>query len=198
MLYGYTRVSTCSQDNENQRFSIQKYAKANNLKVNVWVEEIISSRKPLEKRKLYELLNQLVDGDKVIITEISRLGRNLYELGRILDIAINKKVEIISLKENYVFTDNIQSRIISFTFGLAYDIERSSISSRTKQSLEKIKASGRKLGRPFGCKNRKLKLAKNTQKIKDLLAKGYKKAAVARMMEVDKTTMYRFLKQLKD
>ena len=196
MIYGYCRCSmekkqTCS----NQHFAIKEYAKRNKLKVDKWVEENISSRKPLSKRELGVLMGKVVAGDTIIITEISRLARNLYELAGILQDAINKDVKVISIKENYAFKNDLQSKIMAYTFGLAAEIERDLISNRIKMSLDKLKKQKVKLGRPFGAQSKCLKLSKNRRKIKDLLAKGLSQAKIAKILNVHPTTMCRFLKR---
>ena len=58
---------------------------------------------------------------------------------------------------------------MAFAFGLSAEIERNLISQRTKASLESVKASGKRLGRPFAAQSRKLKLSRNTKKGKELL-----------------------------
>ena len=196
MIYGYCRCSmekkqTCS----NQHFAIKEYAKRNKLKVDKWVEENISSRKPLSKRELGVLMGKVVAGDTIIITEISRLARNLYELAGILQDAINKDVKVISIKENYAFKNDLQSKIMAYTFGLAAEIERDLISNRIKMSLDKLKKQKVKLGRPFGAQSKCLKLSKNRKKIKDLLEKGLSQAKIAKILNVHPTTMCRFLKR---
>ena len=196
MIYGYCRCSmekkqTCS----NQHFAIKEYAKRNKLKVDKWVEENISSRKPLSKRELGVLMGKVVAGDTIIITEISRLARNLYELAGILQDAINKDVKVISIKENYAFKNDLQSKIMAYTFGLAAEIERDLISNRIKMSLDKLKKQKVKLCRPFGAQSKCLKLSKNRKKIKDLLEKGLSQAKIAKILNVHPTTMCRFLKR---
>ena len=84
MIYGYIRVSTDQQSTSNQKFEINRYATSHNIQIDKWVEETISSRKPLNKRKLGSLLAELKDGDILISTEISRLGRSLLEVMGIL------------------------------------------------------------------------------------------------------------------
>lgn len=86
--------------------------------------------------------------------------------------------------------------MLAFAFGLSAEIERQLISERTKMSLDKLKSQGKHLGRPFGSKSKSLKLSKNTKKVKDLMAKGLPKAQIARLLGVDKLTLYRFLKKL--
>ena len=197
MIYGYCRCSmekkqTCS----NQHFAIKEYAKRNGLKIDKWVEENISSRKPLSKRELGVLMGKLTSNDTLIITEVSRLARNLYELAGILQDAINKDVKIISIKENYTFKNDLQSKIMAYTFGLAAEIERDLISNRIKMSLDKLKKQKVKLGRPLGAEAKCLKLTKNRKKIKELLEKGLSQAKISKILGVHPTTMCRFLKKV--
>ena len=192
----YIRVSSDKQTCSNQIFTIKEYAKAQNIQIDKWTQETISSKKSLEKRALGNLLNSLSSGDCVIITEVSRLARNLYELAGILQSAIKKDVKIISIKENYVFQNDLQSKIMAYTFGLAAEIERDLISTRTRMSLEKLKMQNVKLGRPVGAKSKELKLSKNKKKIKELLENGISQAKIAKIMKVSPTTLCRFLKKM--
>lgn len=197
MIYGYCRCSTeKKQTCSNQLFAIKEYAKNNGFKINGWVLENISSRKPLSKRALSDLMNKLGDGDTIVITEISRLARNLYELAGILQDAINKGVNVISIKENYMFKNDLQSKIMAYTFGLAAEIERDLISTRIKMSLDKLKKQNVKLGRPLGAEAKCLKLSKNRKKIKELLEKGVSQAKISKILNVHPTTMCRFLKKV--
>ena len=196
MIYGYIRVSTDQQSTSNQKFEINRYATSHNIQIDKWVEETISSRKPLNKRKLGSLLAELKDGDILISTEISRLGRSLLEVMGILQHCLTQNCQIWTLKENYKLGSDIASKVLAFAFGLSAEIERQLISERTKMSLDKLKAQGKHLGRPFGAKSKSLKLSKNTKKIKDLMSKGLPKAQIARLLGVDKLTLYRFLKKL--
>ncbi len=195
MIYAYVRVSSEKQTWENQSFAIQEYAAENNITIDKWIEETISTRKSLSKRTLGNLLQTVQAGDIIIVTEISRLGRNLYELANILQDAIDKNVEVISIKQNYHFKNDIQSKIMAYTFGIASEIEREMISTRTKMCLEKLKQQNVKLGRPIGSKNKKLKLDKSSEKIIKYLSQGISQAKIAKMLDVDATTMCRFLKQ---
>ena len=196
MIYGYIRVSTDQQSTSNQKFEINRYAASHNIQIDKWVEETISSRKPLNKRKLGSLLAELKDGDILISTEISRLGRSLLEVMGILQHCLAQNCQIWTLKENYKLGSDIASKVLAFAFGLSAEIERQLISERTKMSLDKLKSQGKHLGRPFGAKSKSLKLSKNTKKVKDLIAKGLPKAQIARLLGVDKLTLYRFLKKL--
>ncbi len=195
MIIAYIRCSTQKQQTSHQRHEIQEYADKNGLVIDRWMEETISSRKSLKKRKLGTLLEELQENDVLIATEISRLGRSLLEVMGILETCLSKNCQVITIKENYHLGNDIQSQVLAFAFGLSAQIERNLISQRTKSSLDNRRAAGVRLGRPLGAEAKKLKLAKNAKTIETLLAKGVKKAQIARILGVQRMTLNRFLKR---
>ena len=195
-IYAYIRVSSNAQLLEHQEFEIKKFVQAQNIEIDRWVEEKISSRKPLNKRKLGGLLGKLRDGDILITSEISRLGRSLLEVMHILETCLNKNCKVWTIKENYRLGNDIQSKVMAFAFGISAEIERQLISERTKAALENVKASGKKLGRPFSAQSKKLKLSKNTKRIKVLLDKGVSKYKISRIMDVQPITVNRFIQRM--
>ena len=197
MIYGYIRKSTEKQEFKHMEFEIEQYANKHNFTINKWIEETVSSRKPLNQRKLGLLLESLSNQDTVITTEISRLGRSLLEVMSILQFCLNKGCKIITIKENYQLGNDIQSQILAFAFGLAAQIERDLISQRTKSSLASKKEQGIKLGRPIGAKSKHLKLSANFEKIKNLLSCGVSKNKISKIMGVQYMTLYRFIKNMK-
>lgn len=58
-------------------------------------------------------------------------------------------------------------------YGLSAEIERNLISQRTKASLENVKSKGKRLGRPFSAQSKRLKLSKNTKKVKKIIGYGF-------------------------
>lgn len=195
-VYGYVRVSSKHQTLLHQHHEIEQFAEQNNIKIDNWIEETISSRKPLEKRMLGGLLNELQSNDTLITTEISRLGRSLLEVMRILETCLNKNCQVWTLKENYRLGNDLQSKCLAFAFSLSAEIERNLISQRTKASLDNIRASGKKLGRPLSAQSKKLKLSRNAKKIKKLLDLGVTRYRIAKMMNVRQTTVDRFIKRM--
>ncbi len=195
-IIGYIRVSSNKQTLEHQEFEIKKFAKSQKIKIDRWVQEKISSRKPLAKRQLGQLLNELKEGDILIACEISRLGRSLLEVMRILESCLNKNCQVWTIKENYRLGNDIQSKVMAFAFGLSAEIERNLISQRTKSSLENVRASGKRLGRPFAAQSKKLKLSQNAKQVKSLLNKGISQAQIARTIGVQRMTVQRFVKRM--
>lgn len=194
MVYGYCRVSTAHQHEENQHFVIENFAKQNNLQIDAWVEEKISSSKKLQDRKLGKLLNNLQSGDILITTEISRLGRSLLEVMGILQNCLEKNCQIWTLKENFRLGSDIQSKVLAFAFGLSAELSKSLLQERVRESLARLKANGKKLGRPIGAKSKSLKLSKNKKRINRLVNKGISKNEIARIMRVNKTTLYKYMR----
>ena len=193
MIYGYCRVSTARQHEENQHFAIERFVSAHNLKIDCWVEEKISSSKKLKERKLGKLLSKLQKDDILITTEISRLGRSLLEVMGILQTCLEKECQVWTLKENFRLGSDIQSKVLAFAFGLSAELSKALLQERIKESLARLKANGKKLGRPFAATSKKLKLSKNSKRVKDLLDKGVSKAQIAKAMEVGRTTLRRFI-----
>ncbi|MBD5400881.1 recombinase family protein [bacterium] len=195
-VIGYIRVSSNKQTCEHQHYEITQFAEQNHIKIDRWVMETISSRKPLNKRQLGQLLDELQDGDILIAAEISRLGRSLLEVMRILESCLNKNCQVWTLKESYRLGNDIQSKVMAFAFGLSAEIERNLISQRTKASLESVRATGKRLGRPFSAQSKKLKLSKNTKKIKGWLDSGMTKYRIAKMMSVSPATVSHFINRM--
>lgn len=192
MNYGYIRVSTDKQTVENQRYEITKFAKQHGIQINGWIEETVSGTKAPDKRKLGELLKEVKFGDAIICSEISRLGRSLYMIMDILSICMDKGVTIMTIKDNFVLHDDIQTKVLAFAFGLSAEIERNLISQRTKEALEVKKKNGIQLGRPKGSLGQNTKLSPHEDVIRSLIAQDNTYAEVARLYKVDRSTMKRF------
>jgi len=194
MIYGYIRVSTDKQTTENQRFEITNYSGLKQLPIGSWIEETISATKKLEDRKLGGLLNQMVKGDILIVSELSRLGRNLMQIMSILNRCMETEIQVFTIKENYELGNNINSKVLAFAFGLSAEIERNLISQRTKEALARKKAEGVILGRPKGSRSKTVKLTGKQDEIKQLLDKKISKSAIGRILGVHRLTVHDFMK----
>jgi DNA invertase Pin-like site-specific DNA recombinase len=195
MIYGYIRVSTDKQTTENQRFEIKNFAKRKGFKISRWTEETISSRKDLQERAFGELLNKLKSEDILIVSEISRMGRNLLQIMSILNLCMEKQVKVFAIKEGYELGDNINSKVLAFAFGLSAEIERSLISQRIKEALARKKAEGIKLGRPKGSKKKNPILLKHNDFIIERIKSGVKQIEIAKALKVHRHTVMNWIKR---
>lgn len=192
-VYGYVRVSSDLQNCANQHYEIEQFCQKNNLVVDEWIEEVISTRKPLKDRKLGKLLPKLDKDSLLVASEISRIGRNIFEVMTILQQCFEKGCQVWTIKEPYKLGSDIQSKVLAFAFSLAAEIERNMISQRTKECLKRLKDEGEHLGRPFGFCYKKLH--KKHNKIKELLDKKVPKAQIAKVMGCSWTTLHRYIKE---
>lgn len=144
MIYGYIRVSTDHQDCENQKLGIETKAASLNLSVDKYIKDAgISGTKEPENRALGGCLKKLKSGDVIICSELSRLGRKLFMVMRILEHCMRTGACVYTVKDGYVLGDNIQSKVLAFAFGLSAEIERDLISQRTKEALAVRRAAGK-------------------------------------------------------
>ncbi len=190
----YLRVSTNDQDLNNQKFEILKYCQSNDIQISKFIEIEISSRKSIQKRKITELIDGLSSGDRVVVSELSRLGRSTVEVLSIINSLISKSVEVHAIKQNIRITDNqdIQSKIIVTLFSLFAELERDLISQRTKSALHAKRAAGIKLGRPKGSLGKSI-LDGKEDLISDFLRKKVSITSIAKILEVSRGTVQNFV-----
>ncbi len=84
---GYLRVSKEDQDLDKNRADILALANREDLGRVEFVEEKASGKIAWRKRRIADVLDKLRDGDTLIVSELSRLGRSMLECMEILSIA---------------------------------------------------------------------------------------------------------------
>lgn len=194
MIYGYIRVSTDHQDCENQKLGIETKARSLGLTIDKYIEDAgISGTKEPEKRALGGCLKKLKPGDVIICSELSRLGRKLFMVMRILEHCMRIGACVYTVKDGYVLGDNIQSKVLAFAFGLSAEIERDLISQRTKEALAVRRAAGKTLGRQTGSKNKSHKLDGQAETIKRMLNNKIPKTRIAKKLKVSVSCIYKYL-----
>ena len=193
-VVGYLRVSTADQGTEKNEADVLKFANAKGFGPVQFVTEKVSGLKSWKRRKLAQVVEDLNQGDVLIVPELSRLGRSLVEVLEVLNVLTDKDVAVYSVKENFQLNDSgIQSKVMSTMLGLFAEIERDLISARTKEGLAAAKAKGKQLGRPKG--PGKSKLDPFQPEIEALLKNGSKKVFVARRYGVTPATLTHWLKR---
>ncbi len=130
MVYAYIRVSTDKQDSKKQRHGIIHKAKTLNLIIDKFIEDSgVSGVIDPNQRALGGCLSNLKEGDILICSELSRLGRKLFMIMKILEYCMNVGVRIYTVKDGYELADNIQSKVLAFAVGLSTEIEHDLISA---------------------------------------------------------------------
>jgi DNA invertase Pin-like site-specific DNA recombinase len=190
----YMRVSTSKQDVENQELELLRYASAQGIAIDTWFKIEMSSRKSMKDRRIDELLDGLSEGDTLIVSELSRLGRSLSQIVAIVDRLIEKGVTFISVKQGMSLNGkhDITSKTTMTLFALMAEIERDLISERTKMGVARAKASGKLVGRPKA--SRSSKLDEQFPTIKAMVEQGVSKTSIAKLLGVTPQAMHYFVK----
>jgi len=194
MNIAYIRISTDKQTLENQIFAIKKYTKEKGIIIDRWCQECVTGTKYEDRRNLGNILKIIKKGDKIIVSEISRISRKMFEIYSIINQCTKIGVEIYCVKENLIVSNDIQGKLMVVAFGVSAEIERDLISMRTKEALSIRKANGVILGRPKGSSKKQDGLKKCKDDILSRIQKGDTIAAIARDNSVARGTVYAFLK----
>ncbi len=191
----YLRVSTNTQDLNNQKLAILDFARKESFVIDEFVEITISSRSSQQRDQLLDTIQRLDTGDRLVVSELSRLGRSLGQVIAIVDSLVKRKVQFIAIKEAIRFEgkQTLQSKVMVTLFALFSEVERDLISERTKEGLAAAKAKGKLLGRPKGSLGRS-KLEGREQEIQMLLAKGVSKTSIAKITDVSRTNLQHFIR----
>lgn len=194
--YCYLRVSTDMQDVDSQKIGIEEFCQKQGWTIDDWVrDEGVSGAKDPSKRKLGGLLKRCQSGDRLVFSEISRIGRKLVMILDVIKLCTEKGVKIYTVKDRYVLEDTIQSKVLVTVMGLAAEIERDLLRQRTKEGLRRAVANGKHLGHAKGVPNKRHKLDGKEQFISEALANGRTIASIARRCRVHPVTITRWRKK---
>lgn len=192
--YAYLRVSSDSQDVANQKHGIYEYANKVGLSGLCFVEDIVTGKKKWHERKLGELIQHMDSGDKLIFAEVSRIARSTLQVLEVLEVCMEKKIDVYIAKQNMQLDGSMQARITATVLGLAAEIEREFISMRTKEALAARKKDGVILGRPKG-PAAKLKLDAKRDQIEKYLSMGLGIRPTAKLIDEAPSTLRDYVKR---
>ena len=149
--YAYIRVSTDKQTLENQKHKILEFAFNKKIQIEDFIEVEVSSRKNQKERLIEDLFLKLKEHDTLVVTELSRLGRNMLEILNLIEKFNSKNIKLIFINQPELSTDNSAlSNLLISIYGYFAQTEREIISERTKQGLAVARAKGKILGRQRG------------------------------------------------
>ena len=130
----YLLVSTAQQDVRSQRLAILECARNQDFPIDDFIEATASGQASEKRRRLDELLSVLQRGDRLVVSELSRLGRSLGQIVAILDALAKAGVAFVAIKENIRVEGkhDIQTKVMTTLFALFAEVERDLISERTR------------------------------------------------------------------
>jgi putative DNA-invertase from lambdoid prophage Rac len=196
--FAFVRVSTISQETQRQRNNISRYATANQLIIEQFIERKISVTKGKATKVIEELSINLSSGDILLVDEISRLGRGgIGESIRIIDNLIKQKIKIIIVNQGWVLNAmDAESEFRVAMLSYFARMEAEYISRRTREGLAVAKSKGRQLGAKRG-KLQKSKLDGDIDEIRELIKLGVPITRIATKFNVGRTTITHFIKTRK-
>lgn len=200
-VYLYSRVSTSAQTLAQQERTAYEWLKAHNMNVDEVVsDEGISGGVSYKERNLGKiLLPKMVEGDLLIVSEISRLGRSMFNLSELIHKELKpRKIRLVcvnmSIDLNCAKMTAIDELIIS-NFSFAAQLEKQLISERTLSALQ-VK---RKQGVKFGAAAQKYKetyYSKSKEERKELDMKRGKLKTIRHLESRDSKAFIRVLKNV--
>jgi putative DNA-invertase from lambdoid prophage Rac len=195
-IIGYARVSTSKQEIENQ---IKALKDAGVLPENIYCDNSTSGTTLAKNRKSFKKVFEMIEAgevDKLYVFELSRLGRSSSETLRLfIDIEL-KGTQIISLSPNESWTQLVDEHmkgirnVFVSMFTWFAEIERKSLSERTKLGQERARKEGKKIGRPDKEPDKK--------EYYRFLNQGLKPAQIARVMQIPPSTLYSWIEKWED
>jgi len=140
MILGYARVSTDGQSVAAQVAALRKHGAGKVFR------EVASGAKT-ERAQLRRILDQLDDGDVLMVTRLDRLARSTRDLLNTLAAIADRKAGFRSLGDAWADTTTSHGRLMLTVLGGLAEFERDLIRARTSEGRERAKARGVKLGR---------------------------------------------------
>ncbi len=193
-VIAYLRVSSSKQDVNSQRLAVLDFAHREGIIIDEFIQVEISTRKSAQKKELDGILSRLQAGDRLLVSELSRIGRTIANIIMTLDTLIKQGIHFTAIRENICITgtQDMQSKMLVTMFGLLAELERDLISQRTKEGLKNARAKGKTIGRPKGSQG-KSKLDGREREIAGYLDKGVTRANIARILGVSRPTLNNFI-----
>lgn len=197
----YARVSSTNdrQSTDRQVSDLNAYASKNDINVIKIFEEHISGAKRNEERPiLCECLDYCIDNkiDTLLISELSRLGRNVDEVLANVKFCKDNNLNIYFQKENLsIFqpdgTKNPFLNIFISVLGTCAEMERENIKFRLNSGRAKYIADGGKLGRKEGYRKPKEQKEIEYKEVIKELKRGTSVRRTAKLCDVSVSTVQR-------
>lgn len=178
MLIGYARVSTDDQYLDNQRAALRATGCQR-----IYEEKVSGAQR--HRPELTRLLDQLREGDMLVVTRLDRLARSTRDLLEISELLNRAEAGLRSLAEPWADTTSPSGKMVLTIFAGIAEFERSLIAARTHTGREAARKKGVRFGRPPKLSDDQIMLGRR------LLAEGTSVRDAARMLNCHHATLYR-------
>lgn len=179
MLIGYARVSTSDQDTDLQLRALKRAG------VRRVFEERGSGATMARRPQLAQLLEQLREGDVVVVFKLDRFARSLRDLLLILDRIEHAGAGFRSVTEA-IDTTTPAGRMMMQLLGAFAEFERSVIVERSRAGVAAARERGVRFGRP-----RALSPSEEARAVELVLSGQLTRSAAARRYGVDISSIRR-------
>jgi len=183
MLLGYARVS--KGDEQNNALQAKALWAAGCCKL----FEGAASGGRWDRPELHRMLDQLRDGDTVVVWKLDRLSRSLKDVLHLMERIAEAGAAFRSVTEN-IDTTTPAGRIMMQMVGSFAEFERAMIRERTSAGLAVARAEGR-----VGGRRKKLDAAKRREIAESVITGRKSGADMARLYHVSQPTVSRIVAQ---
>lgn len=201
----YARVSSVGerQSTERQVSDLRRYAEYSGFRIKrIFEEKISGAKKNLERPVLLEAIEYAKNNNikHILISELSRLGRNAFEVLSTVKEMIDNGINIYFQKEQFSLLDeegkpSLFAPIMIATLSTCAQLERENIKFRLNSGRENYIAKGGKLGRKKGSIKSEEKLKEEYKETIQLLRKGYSVRNIAKLQGIGISTVQRVKNQ---
>ncbi len=180
MRIGYARVSTGDQ---NLDLQLDELEEAGCEKV--YKEEISGAAK--SRPELDRCLEELREGDTLVVWRLDRFGRSLKDLVSKMESLEEKGVDFVSLTEG-IDTTTAQGKLTFHIFGALAEFERELARERTMAGLKAARERGRVGGRPPALDEEDIPQVQAMMKDSDVST-----ADICERFDISRATLYRYV-----
>lgn len=201
----YARVSSTNdrQSTERQVLDLKEYANRNNLTLSkVYEEHISGAKKNTERPILIDCLDYVKNNkiDILLVSELSRLGRNTFEVLSTVKDLIDNRINVYFQKEQMTLLDNnskpsLFTPILIATLSTCAEMERENIQYRLNSGRRIYIEKGGELGRKKGSIKTKEQKAEQYKDALIYIKKGYSIKATAKLANISESTVQRLKKE---
>lgn len=202
----YSRVSTNSQDYKRQTEELLEFSKNMNYEVvSIFEEKISGGKKNEERPELMKMINFIKKNkiDKVLCWELSRLGRNTFEVLKTIQL-LNENCISLYIKNYSIETLNDKCEINPMSQFLIQiltsvsEMEKTQIYQRIKSGYESYRKNGGKVGRKEGFKKDTETLLTEHKDVVKLLKQGYSVRKTMKLTDKSSGTIQKIKKLISE